>query len=103
MKSSVAFTLLFTTLALATAAPAAHPEAAPAPFSDAPSLAPEIDARAAGLILKSRGDKKHKIKGGHGSGNEQEEQNNTDSSAASMTSNRVLQLGALGLGVMLWG
>ncbi|KAJ4346614.1 uncharacterized protein N0V89_010545 [Didymosphaeria variabile] len=95
MRLAAATTILFTAVALANPAPVAHPEALPEVLSDAPSLAPEVDARAAGLILEAR---EPKSKTGSGSKNK----NTTDSAATTLTSNRMLELGALGLGVLLW-
>lgn len=94
MKLIAATTLLITTLTLATPAPVANPEPALAPFNDAPSLIPEIDARAAGLYLERR----KKKKGGNGNdGNKT--QNNT---AASVIPSQAVPLSALGLAIMLW-
>lgn len=124
MKIAAATTLLFATLALANPAPVAQPEAEAGPARAAqpkfepikvesrdqlrealaPRVAepvPEINARAAGIRLDSRDPKKGKPKTGSG--------NNTDSNntAGMISPSRVLELGALGLGVMeivrLWG
>jgi hypothetical protein len=87
------------TLALANPAPAnvaalAAREAQPA---HALGHAPEIDARAAGLVLETRKSKTPNT----GS------KNNTDNAAGVITPSRALELGALGLGVLevvrLWG
>jgi hypothetical protein len=104
-------TLLFTTLATANPAPAAHPETGVAPANLAqleealasrdpaaqPEVVPEIVARTAEIQLERR--KKPKSSNNKG--------NSTNSSATSITPSRALQLGALGLGVyevvQLWG
>jgi hypothetical protein len=95
MKVAAATSLLFATLALASPAPIAQPEA------NAASVAQPIavEARNAAPVLVERAPKKPKTPS---SGN------NTDTGAADMiTPSRALQLGALGLGVMevvrLWG
>ncbi|KAF2272162.1 uncharacterized protein EI97DRAFT_437153 [Westerdykella ornata] len=97
-----AITLVLATLALASPAPIAEPEAAPAAAPVAQPEAQRITPEAA-IVLEPRVPKKKK---GHGGGSE--EGNGTDSSAASMFSaSRAVQLGAVGLGVVevvrLWG
>ena len=89
MRFSAITTLLFTTLAIASPAP--QPTAALSPAS----LAPEIDTRAAGILL-DRASKPKKPKTSSG------DKNNTEESAASgmLAPSRVLELGALGFGVM---
>ncbi|KAF2676301.1 hypothetical protein K458DRAFT_397034 [Lentithecium fluviatile CBS 122367] len=101
MHFVAATTLLFATLALATPAPVAQPEADAA--SALAPLAPNLAARAAGIHLDARDPKKSKPKGSSGSNS-----NDTEESAALMIApSRVLELGALGLGVVeivrLWG
>jgi hypothetical protein len=101
-----ALTLLLATLALANPAPIAEPVAVAQPEAivaqpEFEALAlraaePEVDASKAGIQLEAR---KSKPKGGS---------NGNDTSAAiALTPSRVLELGALGLGVMevvrLWG
>jgi hypothetical protein len=107
MRLSTATTILFAAATLANPAPIANPEASSLEIStDAPSLAPEVDARAAGLILEGRdpssssSSKSSSSKGGKGSkgGNNTQE----DSAAAMLSSNVVLELGALGLSFLLW-
>lgn len=88
MKVAALTTLLFATVALASPAPVAQPEAAvlahPAEILTTRDPAPILDARA----------KKPKPNSGNS--------NNTNSTGAAImiTQNRVLQFGALGLGVM---
>jgi hypothetical protein len=83
MKFAAVSTLLFATLALASPAPAAQPNAA----AIAQSL--EVLPRDAAHVLEAR---KKKPKGSSG--------NSTNSTATAMTPSRALQLGALSLGVM---
>lgn len=93
MRLAATTAILFAALTLATPAPAANSEAVDASV-DTRSLAPEVDARAAGLLLESRDPKKSK--GG-------KNKNTTQESAATiLTSKPVLELGALGLSVLLW-
>ncbi|KAF2023922.1 hypothetical protein EK21DRAFT_79843 [Setomelanomma holmii] len=93
MKVSAVSTLLFASLALSSPAPAAQP----ASGALAPAAEPQLIERAP-IVLEAR-KKAKKPKNGS---------NNTNSSAAvTMTPNRALQIGALGVGVMevvrLWG
>tara|TARA_R110002003_G_scaffold104_27_gene8424 strand:+ start:1890 stop:2168 length:279 start_codon:yes stop_codon:yes gene_type:complete len=92
MKFAAASTLLFATLALASPAPVAQPDAAVAPVAQ-----PQLVERAPLPVLEAR--KKSKPKGGSNS--------NSTGAATTMTPSRALQLGAVGLGVMevarLWG
>jgi hypothetical protein len=95
MKVAAAISLLFATLALASPAPVAQPEA------NAVAVAQPIavEARDAAPLLVERAPKKPKTPSNG---------NNTNSGAADMiTPSRALQLSALGLGVMevarLWG
>ncbi|KAF1963718.1 hypothetical protein CC80DRAFT_487048 [Byssothecium circinans] len=88
MKFAAATTLLFATLALANPAPVAQPEAE----AIVPSLASEVDARAAGLRLEER---KSKPKAPKNSNN-----SNDTSAAGTFLPNRALELGAIGLGVV---
>jgi hypothetical protein len=92
MKFAAASILLFATLALASPAPAAQPDAAVAPVAQ-----PQLVERAPLPVLEAR--KKSKPKGGSNS--------NSTGAATTMTPSRALQLGAVGLGVMevarLWG
>jgi hypothetical protein len=97
-----AASLLLATVALATPAPA--PEAVPEAASIAePAPAPALYARHAGIILDSRASKKPK----GGGGNNNENTTDSDNAAYTLTPSRVLQLGAVGVGVMevvrLWG
>lgn len=91
MKFAAATTLFFATLALASPAPAAQPDAS---VAQPIAVAAREAAPAPVEILEQRTPKKPK--GGSG-GN-----NNTNTSAAAdmMTPSRALQLGALGLGAM---
>jgi hypothetical protein len=84
MKVTSVTTLVFATLALASPAPAAQP--------NAPAIAQPLEVlpREATAVLEAR---KKKPKGGSSG-------NSTNSTATTMTPSRVLQLGALGLGVM---
>lgn len=94
MKVTAVATLLFATLALASPAPVAQPDAEAAAAIAEPLV---FEARAPEPLLEAR-KKAKKPKGSS---------NNTNSSATSLTPSRVLQLGAVGLGVMevvrLWG
>ncbi|KAH9861798.1 hypothetical protein J1614_011551 [Plenodomus biglobosus] len=98
MRFAAATTLLFATLALASPAPIAQPEAEVAQPLD-------VIARDAAFIesiqLKARASKPKS-----GSGSSGGSDTNT-SAAITLTPNRVLQAGALGLGVIemvrLWG
>lgn len=95
MKVAAATTLLFATLALASPAPVARPEANVAVVAQPIA----VEARDPAPMLVERSPKKPKTPSNG---------NNTNSSAADMMSpSRALQLGALGLGVMevarLWG
>ncbi|ORY16001.1 hypothetical protein BCR34DRAFT_144774 [Clohesyomyces aquaticus] len=90
----LAVTLLFATSALALANPA------PAPVDAAAVAAPEVDARTAGIKLEARGitieardPKKSKPKTSNNG-------NTTDNAAGILTPSRMLELGALGLGVV---
>ncbi|KAF2124168.1 hypothetical protein P153DRAFT_371045 [Dothidotthia symphoricarpi CBS 119687] len=89
MKFAAATTLLFATLALASPAPIAQPEALAQPIEvkTNTNMAPEIDAR----TLEAR--KKPKIP-------KTSDGNSTSSAIVSMTPSRAVQLGALGLGVV---
>jgi hypothetical protein len=102
MKFSTTTTLLFATLSLASPAPLAQP-AATAALAPA-SLAPEVDARAASLRLDTRDPKSNKPKTGSNNNNNT---NETENASSLLAPSRVLELGALGLGVMeivrLWG
>jgi len=90
MKFAATTALLFAALAIAEPVPIAEPKDAVAPQH----LAREVHASAAGILLEARDPKKSK--GGSGSSG-----NNTDSAAGIMAPSRVLELGALGLGVAL--
>ncbi|KAK7180949.1 hypothetical protein DPSP01_000587 [Paraphaeosphaeria sporulosa] len=97
MRLTSAITILLTATALATPAPAANPEPSDV-VANAPSYAPEVDARAADFVAARDPNKKKPKKNDHNltSGND------TDSAAPILTSNVVLELGALGVGMMLW-
>lgn len=85
-----------TSLSLATltlANPVANPQ--PTAALSPASLAPEVDARAASIIL----DRSPKVKKPKGSSNKNDT-NDTEASGAMLAPSRVLELGALGLGVM---
>jgi hypothetical protein len=87
MKVATAISFIFTTLALASPAPAAQPNAA------AVAQPLEVEPRAPEPVLLEA---RKKPKGGSSSGN-----NSNSTGAADMISpSRALQLGALGLGVM---
>lgn len=100
MKVAAASTLLFATLALASPAPVAQPEALSQPIIpiDAPVVNPAHEFNARTLAARAK-PKKPKFSSSDG--------NNTANAAVSMTPSRVVQLGALGVGVMevvrLWG
>ncbi|KAH7119074.1 hypothetical protein B0J11DRAFT_509164 [Dendryphion nanum] len=117
MKVAAVSTLLFATLVLASPAPApiAKPDAvaAPAPVAEPKFLEvdsavaareaapePDFETLAAGLQLDSRAPKKGKGSKGSSGGND-------SSSAVTLSASRILELGALGLGVIevvrLWG
>ncbi|KAH7081631.1 hypothetical protein BKA63DRAFT_504206 [Paraphoma chrysanthemicola] len=83
MKFAAATTALFATLALASPAPAAQPDAAVAVAE------PLLVERAPHPVLEAR--KKSKPKGGSG---------NDTSAAVALSPSLALQLGAVGLGVM---
>jgi len=94
MRLSAITTLLFATLTLASPAPA--PAAQPTAALTPASLAPEVDARAASVLL-DRASKPKKPKGGSGNNNNETEENAANGMLAP---SRVLELSALGLGVM---
>jgi hypothetical protein len=85
MRLTAVTTILFATVALAN--PVAQPTAALGPAS----LAPEVDARAASM-LEERKTKKPKSSGN--------KSNDTEAAGSLLAPSRVLELGALGLGVM---
>jgi hypothetical protein len=85
MRLTAVTTILFATIALAN--PVAQPTAALSPAS----LAPEIDARAASM-LEERKTKKPKSSGN--------KSNDTEAAGSLLAPSRVLELGALGLGVI---
>ena len=94
MKFATATAILFAAVALASPAPVAQPEA------DVAAVAQPVEILAERApILEDRATKKPK--GGSSGGN------NSENAADMLTASRVLQLGAVGLGVMeivrLWG
>lgn len=91
MKFTAAITIAFAATTLATAVPAANSDAVN-------TFNPEINARAATFIA-ARDPKKKK---GSSNNDNNNSTNTTDSAATMLSSNVVLELGALGLSVLLW-
>lgn len=96
MKITAAITFLFATLTVASPAPVAQPEALVAAIARPQS----VEAREANTIRSIQIEARAKKPSGGSS-------SNSTSAAISVTPTRVLQVGALGLGMMevvrLWG
>ncbi|KAL5406443.1 hypothetical protein PMIN06_007543 [Paraphaeosphaeria minitans] len=114
MRSTAAFVIFFTATTLASPAPKPLADPSLEVLTNALSFAPEVDALAAAfhevrdptsgssgggkIGSKSSGSKTGSKTGSSGS----KSGDDSDSAAAMLTSNVVLELGALGLGVLLW-